>query len=124
MRRLLVLALIGCGSHHADKLPDAAPMPDVAIDAPIDAPTLPVFRNPVNLPDDQLASQALQILGATGTNSQTCKQCHGVTRQYLRYWRALTDTTMSTCLTDLQVTTQQSAQQMIDCLRMMPNEPD
>jgi hypothetical protein len=124
MRRLLVLALIGCGSHHADKLPDAAPIPDVAVDVGPDAPTLPVFRNPVNLPDDQLASQALQILGATGSNAQTCKQCHGVTRQYLRYWRALTDTTMSTCLTDLQVTTQQSAQQMIDCLRMMPTVPD
>ena len=99
-------------------------MPDVAVDVGPDAPTLPVFRNPVNLPDDQLASQALQILGATGSNPQTCKQCHGVTRQYLRYWRALTDTTMSTCLTDLQVTTQQSAQQMIDCLRMMPTVPD
>jgi hypothetical protein len=128
MRRLLVLALIGCGSHHGDKVPDAAPMPDVAVDAPvdvaIDAATLPVFRNPVNLPDDQLASQALQILGATGTNQQTCRACHGVTRQYLRYWRALTDTTMSSCLTDLQVTTQQSAQQMIDCLRMTPSMPD
>jgi hypothetical protein len=124
MRRLLVLALIGCGSHHADKLPDAAPIPDVAVDAPIDAPTLPVFRNPVNLPDDQLASQALQILGATGTNQQTCRACHGVTRQYLRYWRALTDTSMSSCLTDLQVTSQESAQHMIDCLRMMPSDPD
>ena len=121
MRRLLVLALIGCGSHHADKLPDAAPpAPDVAIDAPM----VPVFRNPVNLPDDQLATQALEILGATGTNQQTCRQCHGMTRQYLHYWRALTDTAMSSCLTDLAVTTQQSAEQMIDCMRMMPSDPD
>jgi hypothetical protein len=117
MRRLLVVALIGCGSHHADK-PDAAP-PDVAIDAPV----APVFRNPVNLPDDQLATQALQILGATG-GGQSCNMCHGLTRQHLRYWRALNDTTMSSCLTDLAVTSQQSAQQMIDCLRTMPDVAD
>jgi hypothetical protein len=119
MRRLLVLAFVGCGSHHGDKLPDAAPMPDVAIDAPV----APAFRNPVNLPDDQLATQALQILGATG-GAQSCNSCHGMTRQHLRYWRALTDTAMSSCLTDLAVTSQQSAQQMIDCLRAMPNVPD
>lgn len=118
MRRLLVLVLIGCGSHHGDKLPDAAP-PDVAIDADV----APVFRNPVNLPDDQLATQALQILGASG-GAQSCNNCHGMTRQHLRYWRALTDTAMSSCLTDLAVTSQQSAQQMIDCLRMMPAVAD
>ena len=51
----------------------------------------PVFRNPVTLPDDQLATQALQILGAHVSGaSATCNACHGLTRQHLRYWRALT----------------------------------
>ncbi|HSN27949.1 MAG TPA: hypothetical protein VLT45_16785 [Kofleriaceae bacterium] len=114
MRRVLVLVLVGCGGSHGAKQPDAAP-PDVAIDAEV----VPVFRNPVTLPDDQLASQALAILGATGT-AQECNACHGLTRQHIRYWRALTDTSMSTCLTDLAVSSPQSAQQMIDCLRTMP----
>jgi len=118
MRWALVIVLVGCGGSHASKLPDAAPA-DVAIDAPV----APVFRNPVNLPDDQLATQALQILGATGSTSE-CNACHGMTRQHLRYWRALTDTSMTSCLTDLSVTTQQSAQTMIDCLRTMPSVPD
>jgi len=117
MRRLLLVALVGCGSSHSGNSPDAAP-PDVAIDAPV----APVFRNPVTLPDDQLAQQALTILGASGGGTE-CNACHGMTRQHLRYWRALTDTSMSSCLTDLAVTSQQSAQQMIDCLRTMPSVP-
>jgi hypothetical protein len=117
MRRALVIVVVGCGGSHAAKVPDGA-VADVAIDAPM----APAFRNPVNLPDDQLATEALQILGATGT-SQECNTCHGLTRQHLRYWRALTDTAMTSCLTDLAVSSQQSAQTMIDCLRTMPNLP-
>ena len=120
MRRALVIALVGCGGSHPAKAPDdAAPVVDVAADAAV----APVFRNPVSLPDDQLATQALQILGATGS-ATSCNACHGLTRQHLRYWRALTDTSMTSCLTDLSVATQQSAQAMIDCLRTMPSVPD
>jgi len=115
MRSLVLIVAVGCGSHHSQIQPDAAP-PDVAIDAPL----APAFRNPVTLPDDQLAQQALTILGATGGGTE-CNACHGLTRQHLRYWRALTDTSMSSCLTDLAVTSPQSAQQMIDCLRAMPS---
>ena len=119
MRRALLFALmIGCGGSSAT--PDAGPA-----DASIDAPTVPVFRNPVTLPDDQLALQALQLLGAqvSGTNTSSCNGCHGMTKQHLRYWRALSDTSMANCLTDLSVASQASAVQMIDCLRAMPTLP-
>lgn len=123
MKRALVLGLvlvIGCGGGGGDQ-PDAAPA-----DSSIDAPMAPVFRNPVSLPDDQLALQALQILGAqvTGTNTSSCNGCHGMTKQHLRYWRALSDTSMTTCLTDLSVQSQDSARKMIDCMRAMPTLPD
>src|SRR3569623_1153555 len=117
MRRVVVLVAVGCGGSHAARQPDAAP-----IDVAIDAAPVPAFRNRVALPDDQLATQALALLGATGSANE-CNACHGLTRQHLRYWRALTDTSMSTCLTDLSVATQQSAQAMIDCLRTMPSVP-
>jgi len=117
MRRVVVLVLVGCGGGHAARQPDAAPA-DVAIDAD----PVPAFRNAVALPDDQLAAQALAILGATGSVEE-CGACHGLTRQHLRYWRALTDTSMTSCLTDLEVSSQQAALQMIDCLRMMPSVP-
>ena len=114
MRRLLlVIAIAGCGNPH-DATPDA-------FVPPIDAPVAPVFRNPVNLPDDQLATEALKILGANvaGANA-SCDGCHGMTRQRLSYWRALSDVGMEKCLTDLSVATQESALAMINCTRAMP----
>ncbi len=108
--------LYACGGGSSDA-------PDAGIpDASIDAPGLPVFRNPVTLDDTVLATQSLQILGADvpGANESSCNGCHGLTKQRLRYWRALSDSAMATCLTDLSVSSQQSAQTMIDCMREMP----
>ncbi|MBX3154911.1 MAG: hypothetical protein KF773_02840 [Deltaproteobacteria bacterium] len=118
MRRALVLlVLVACGGKPSVTPPDGAPDSP----PPPDAPTLPVFRNPVDLPDAQLATEALQLLGANVPGARsTCQQCHGMTRQHVRYWRALSDVSMSDCLTDLQVTSKASAQQMIDCARSMP----
>jgi hypothetical protein len=114
---LVALAACGSGNHAAtDARVDAAS--DGAL--PDAVRVVPAFRNPVVLPDDQLATQAMAILGATGAPQTSCNNCHGITRQHLRYWRALGDTAMTTCLTDLAVTTQASARQMIDCLRTMP----
>src|SRR5689334_10023026 len=117
MHRLaVVIAIAACGNPK-DATPDA-------FVPPIDAPVAPVFRNPVNLPDDQLATEALKILGANVSGaSQACEGCHGMTRQRLSYWRALSDTAMANCLTDLSAATQESAQKMIDCTRAMPEIP-
>src|SRR3954463_9860488 len=107
MRRPLVLLLIlgsACGKNNNS--PDAAPDSDPFQDA---ARMVPVFRNAVTLPDDQLALQALQIIGANVQGAaQEGNGCHGMTRQHLRYWRALSDTSMTSCLTDLSVSSQES----------------
>ncbi|MBA3819252.1 MAG: hypothetical protein H0X17_10200 [Deltaproteobacteria bacterium] len=120
MRRTLVIALIGCGGGSTTPLPDAPPA-----DASMDAPTAPVLRNPVALPDEQLAVQALQLLGANveGAQASSCNECHGLTRQNLRYWRGLSDAAMASCLTDLGVGSPASARGMIDCVRSMPGVP-
>ena len=114
----IVLALgflYACGG--PNDTPDDGPP-----DSGIDAPAVPVFRNPVSLSDTDLATQSLQILGADvpGHNDSSCNGCHGLTKQRIRYWRALSDSAMTTCLTDLAVSSQQSAQTMIDCAREMP----
>ncbi|HEU0031105.1 MAG TPA: hypothetical protein VFQ53_10770 [Kofleriaceae bacterium] len=113
---VLWLIAAGCGSS-ATTPPDA-----VAVDAALpDAEVAPAFRNPVALPDDELARQALQLLGGNVSGArESCNQCHGMTRQSLAYWRALSDQSMTRCLTDLAVSTPASARQMIDCLRAMP----
>lgn len=79
----------------------------------VDAAVAPVFRNPVSLPDDQLAQQSLDILKA-------CSNCHGITRQRVRYWRALSDNAMANCLNDLSLADQASAMKTINCARAVP----
>ncbi|MCE9580138.1 MAG: hypothetical protein K8W52_43885 [Deltaproteobacteria bacterium] len=135
-----LLALAACGSSNkgsadaagADAaspdaaVPDGMPDADTTPDATPDAyPAAPVFRNPLTTPDDQLALQALQILGANvpGARADSCNHCHSATRQNIRYWRAVTDTAMTTCFTDLAVTSQESAKSMLDCLRIDPTMP-
>lgn len=108
MHRLLVgivIASAACGNEGATPAqPDA-----IAVDAAV----APVFRNAVNLPDDELAKQSLDIL-------KQCSNCHGITRQRVRYWRALSDNAMAKCLTDLSLPDQHTAQTTIDCARSMP----
>jgi hypothetical protein len=113
--------VVGC-HHHDHAATDAAVDAETFFDAPIDAPVAPVFRNPVTGSDATIAQQALAILGAqvSGANPASCNSCHGMTRQHLRYWRALGDTSMATCLTDLHVATQPEAVKMLDCLRATP----
>jgi hypothetical protein len=106
-------AVVACGDNRV--APDAAVVPDAG---------LPVLRNAVDLPDDELALQALQILGAnvSGATSR-CGECHGLTRQRIRYWRAMTDVATSTCFADTSLATQASAAALIDCMRSMPAVP-
>src|SRR5262245_19271693 len=114
-RLVVVIAIAACGNGNS-ATSDAFVAPD--------APVAPVFRNPVDLPDDQLATQALKILGGNvGGAQQRCESCHGMTRQRLNYWRALSDTAMTKCLTDLSVATPESALTMIDCTRAIADVP-
>jgi hypothetical protein len=97
---------------------DAAP-PDVYI------PPAPALRNPVDMSDEELATRALQLLGAgvAGAKASSCNECHGMTKARLQYWRTLSEDSLSSCLTDLSVSSQESARTMIDCLRMLPTVP-
>ncbi len=79
---------------------------------------IPAFRNQVDLPDNELALQALQLLGAEVDGAdRNCDACHGLTRAHLRSWQGMADASMTDCLTDLEVDDADSAAAMIDCLR-------
>ncbi len=91
--------------------PDAFVMPDAEV-----APVLFTPRD--DLSDEALATQALDLLrGAGGPDATNCEDCHGLTRQRVRYWRAITDTSFSTCFSDLLLDTPAAAQAAIDCMR-------
>jgi hypothetical protein len=117
MRALIFVSILAAcgGKSNGDDTPDADPTPD--------AQPAPVFRNPVDLPDDVLAVKALELLGANIENARpnSCNDCHGMTRQHLNYWRALSDSAMTDCFTDLAVGSQESAKAMMECLRMVPD---
>ena len=114
---LLIIALggltaIAC-SDSASAVPDAAPpdafVPDAAI-----APTFFTARD--DLADDELADQALALLGQ-GVEGESCRDCHGITRQRLYHWRALSDTALGGCMADHTNTDPDAAKSMIDCFR-------
>ncbi len=115
------LALIGCaggcgGGGDGDAGEDAA---EVAVDAAVDASTIPALRNPVNLPDLELAQQASALLGVGGTKN--CDRCHAVTRDQLRSWDSESNAAEAACLTNnLLPTTQGQAAGIVDCFRASP----
>jgi hypothetical protein len=117
MVRILTVALVtlvACGDNRPLS-PDAtlAPRPD--------AEPVPALRNPVDLPDGELATRALQLLGANVPDARrSCDACHGMTRQHLAFWRSLSETSREHCLTDLEVTSAGSARRMLNCLRAIP----
>lgn len=78
----------------------------------------PVFRNPVDLEDTALATEALRLMGAAPAGGHgSCSGCHGITRQQIRDWHSLSQAAFSSCFTDLEPATQEDAMAVVDCLR-------
>jgi hypothetical protein len=93
-------------------------------DGPPDAAVAPVFRNPLpNLSDDEVALQALQLMGAQVADADSnCNVCHSLSRAKLRNWQGYSDDSMADCLTNLEVTDPGEAVPMVDCLRDNPGD--
>jgi hypothetical protein len=98
-------------------IPDAVPAPD----ATSIAPTL--FTPRTDLSDSELADQALALMGLGSTPAaNNCEDCHGLTRQRMRYWQAITDVSITSCYADLNLETQAAAKAAIDCMRKVPGD--
>lgn len=119
----LLFALGACGDDGGSATEDAAVDATTSDAGWPDSGVAPALYNARDdLSDNDLATQALALLGLPSAGgSKNCQSCHGLTRQNLYYWRALSDTALSDCLTDLNVSTQASAKQMIDCFRIEPS---
>jgi hypothetical protein len=114
----------GGGSDAGEATSDTGPGPDAG--GGLDAGwAVPVFRNPVDLPDEDLAREALEILGApeAGATEERCLDCHAISRQNIRWWRAQSDVALASCLTDLSVASQASATATLECFRPEPGMP-
>ncbi len=85
---------------------------------------VPPFRNPVNLPDEDLGRQVLALMGAPIEGAvENCNHCHGLTAQSLRVWLDLGNLALSKCLVGTAVTDAKKARGMVDCLRVTPADP-
>jgi hypothetical protein len=108
------LVAIGCGPGPRVGDPDGNPDHDAA--PPVDAETAPVLYNPVAMPDDALAQEALRRLGAPIAGAlQRCQSCHALTNAHLRSWGTQSDAAFP-CLTAVDLSSQASALQGIACL--------
>lgn len=118
-------ALVGCSSDPApNNTPSDAGTSDVVgtdSATPADGgDRAPAFRNPVMMDNAALAQAAMDIIQApTSDGSTYCGQCHGITRQTIRHWRAESDEALSTCLTEANqaVGSADTANAIIRCLR-------
>ena len=82
----------------------------------------PIFRNSVTMPDTALAHEALRLMGAPEAGgSGSCHDCHGVTRESIRHFRALSDAAWSSCFADLTVATPAIAGRTLLCFRVGGN---
>ena len=109
-----LLSVVACGGGGDGGGADASG----PVDAPADAFVVPVLRNPVSLPDAELAQQASDLLGVGGRKQ--CDGCHALTRDRLRSWATETTAAERRCLTNVAPTTQAEAQTIIDCFRATP----
>lgn len=96
---------------------------DAGFDAGFDAgpePT-PVFRNAVDLPDGELATAALRLMGAPEAGgSESCSTCHAITRQNIRHFWDLSDLAWRECFADLEVETAEAARAIVSCFEESP----
>lgn len=90
-----------------------------------EAPIAPALRNPVDLPDDQLAYESLLLLGfePLGTKADTCSDCHSINRGLLDHWRDLTEVADTGCFADPTVPTKASAEEVLTCLHLKTEVP-
>jgi hypothetical protein len=84
------------------------------------APVAPPLRNPVDLPNDELAYQALILMGVQelGATTQRCSECHSMNAGLMGMWMEQTDAAVASCFADTTVPTVEAAEEVLSCLRM------
>lgn len=78
----------------------------------------PIFRNPVSLSDEELAMQALRLMGAPEAGgSGSCAGCHAITRENIAHFWELTNTAWYICLADRELSTRAVAEGTVGCFQ-------
>jgi hypothetical protein len=82
-------------------------------------PDAPALRNPVSLPDAELAVQALTLMGSAAVGAEgRCRDCHALGRSTLSRWRELSRAASQECLADaLELESPEVIDSMLGCIR-------
>lgn len=90
---------------------------DPATPPPPPRPDAPALYTESSLPDAMLGREALRIMGSSAAGgTASCATCHGITRRTIQTWVEQAQVVLDTCLTDLEVTTDEVASDMMVCL--------
>jgi hypothetical protein len=78
----------------------------------------PALRGPVTLPDDDLAHEALTLLGSSAVGAQgSCSNCHALGRPTLTHWGQLTREFSDACLAETDLPDTAAVDAMLACFR-------
>lgn len=78
----------------------------------------PPLRNPAAQSDEELARNALRLMGSAVVGADgSCRACHSLGRPTLTRWSQLTRQFASACLEDDALTDQAAVDGMLDCFR-------
>jgi hypothetical protein len=103
--------------------PDDDPNPP-GNDGPEPWSPAPALRAPIALPDQQLAEQALALLGSADVGAEgSCRTCHSLGRPTLTRWSQLTQAFSADCLGDTALADTAAVDAMLDCLRQHAGKP-
>ncbi|HTV17817.1 MAG TPA: hypothetical protein VMG12_04080 [Polyangiaceae bacterium] len=84
----------------------------------------PALRDAVNLPDGELARDALRVLGSSAVGGEgSCSNCHTLGRPTLTRWSTLTRAFASDCLADTTLSSGADADAMLDCFQRHADAP-
>ena len=120
---LLALLVVGCDGPMEELDAGPPPAPDTGPPPTPDAGEPDAGNNyvpvtlytPVDLPDDELADQAVALLVGTVAEPR-CRTCHGLTPDTVRGWAAQTDAALA-CIGALDPNYPDQAHDIIDCGR-------
>jgi hypothetical protein len=87
-------------------------------DMPAEEWSAPALRSAVTLPDDDLAREALALLGSSAVGaSGSCSGCHALGRPTLTRWAQLTRGFADACLADTELVDTAAVDDMLACFR-------
>jgi hypothetical protein len=78
--------------------------------------SVPALREPLSLPDDELAREALGVLDGSAEGADgSCRNCHSLGRPTLTRWATLTEQFVDDCLGDTALPDSAAADDMLAC---------